>query len=290
MVIGKPRQYQACRSVSRSTGTWYIQKLNLIIIEGAEVRASGFVKLSGPRAVHLTDVLKAAPGSEVRVGLLNGACGVGVVTSVAPGTVELRCTFEEGLPERPRVDLLLALPRPKVMRRLWAQIAALGVGQIILTNAERVERNYFDAHVLTPECYRSLLIEGLQQARDTRLPDVSIHRQFRVLVEDDLDGLFSTGRRLVAHPSATKRVSDVVQEGMVERVEGESVVGETIVRESDQRVLLAVGPEGGWNAFEIDLLTAHGFHPAGMGPRTLRTDTACIALLAIVHHAIDPSA
>ena len=58
--------------------------------------------------------------------------------------------------------------------RIWAQVAAIGVGQIILTNAERVERNYFDTHWLAPESYRPLLIEGLQQARDTRLPAVSI--------------------------------------------------------------------------------------------------------------------
>ena len=48
-------------------------------------------------------------------------------------------------------------------------------------------------------------------------------------------------------------------------------------------MLLAIGPEGGWNAFELGLLAAHGFQPAGMGQRTLRTDTACIALLSIAH-------
>src|SRR5205823_10500285 len=102
---------------------------------------------------------------------------------VADGAVEPHCAFDATVPPRPPIDLLLALPRPKVMRRLWAQLAALGVGQIMLTNAERVERNYFDTHVLKPECYRPLLVEGLQQARDTRLPNVSIHRQFKVLVE-----------------------------------------------------------------------------------------------------------
>src|SRR6202043_2921377 len=112
------------------------------------------------------------------------------------------CAFDATVPSRPRVDLLLALPRPKVMRRLWAQIAALGVGQIILTNAEKVERNYFDTHILSPETYRPLLIEGLQQSRDTRLPVVSIHRQFKVLVEDQLDALFGSGLRIVADPSA----------------------------------------------------------------------------------------
>ena len=152
------------------------------------------------------------------------------------------------------------------MRRLWAQLSALGAGQIILTNAERVERNYFDTHVLTPECYRPLLVEGLQQARDTRLPKVSIHRQFKVLIEDDLDGLFPGGQRLVADPAAKKPAAEVVRGGA-------------------ERILLAIGPEGGWNDFEMALLEAHGFEACGMGARTLRSDTACVALLAIVHEA-----
>jgi RsmE family RNA methyltransferase len=154
------------------------------------------------------------------------------------------------------------------LRRLWAQVAALGVGQIILTNAERVERNYFDTHVLTEACYRPLLIEGLQQARDTWLPVVSVHKQFRVLIEDDLPALFPDGLRLVAHPGRGSTNASLRTTGM------------------NQRVLLAVGPEGGWNEFELRLLAAHGFHPFDMGGRTLRTDTACIALLALVHSAL----
>ena len=181
--------------------------MNLIILEPGEVGESGDVRLSGARAAHLMNVLKVAPGSQVRVGILDGPRGVGAVQSIAEGTVTLHCAFEPDAPSRPRIDLLLALPRPKVMRRLWAQIAALGVGQIILTGAERVERYYFDTHVLTPDCYRPLLIEGLQQARDTRLPKVSVHRHFKVLVEDALDGLFGRGLRLVADPLATRRVA-----------------------------------------------------------------------------------
>ena len=242
--------------------------MNLIALEPDEVRDSGDVSLSGTRAAHLLNVVKVAPGRQVRIGVLDGPCGVGTVQSIAGGTVRLRCALESNIPPRPRVDLLLAVPRPKVMRRLWAQIAALGVGQIVLTNAERVERNYFDTHILASDTYRPLLVEGLQQARDTRLPHVSIHRQFKVLVEDELDGLFERGLRLVADPAATKPASAVAAESV------------------EERVLLAVGPEGGWNAFEIGLLEAHGLQPAGVGPRTLRTDTACIALLALVHDAM----
>ena len=183
-------------------------------------------------------------------------------------SVTLQCEFGEA-PPRPPVDLLLAVPRPKVLRRLWAQIAALGVGRIILTNAERVERNYFDTHVLDSRTYRPLLIEGLQQARDTRVPEVSVHRQFRKLVEDELDALSPQTQRLVADPTGV-------------------VAATAALRTTDlpTRVLLAVGPEGGWNPFELALLHAQGFSTIGLGPRTLRADTACLALLAIVHEVI----
>jgi len=234
--------------------------VNLIILEPGESGDGGDTRLSGARARHLIDVLHVEPGAEVRVGILDGPRGVGAVSSLDAGTVTLRCTFEPALPPRPAVDLLLALPRPKVLRRLWAQLAAMGIGRIILTNAERVERNYFDTHILSPEYYRPLLIEGLQQARDTWLPAVSVHRQFKVLIEDDLDGLCRSGRRLVADPSGTEPPRG----------------------SNGERVLLAVGPEGGWNDFELRLLETHGFRRVGMGARTLRTDTACIALLALV--------
>src|SRR6185437_3801856 len=100
----------------------------------------------------------------------DGPFGMGTVMSATNGRVTMQCVFDADAPPRPPVDVLLAVPRPKVMRRLWAQLAALGVGQIILTNAERVERPYFDTHVLDVAHYRPRLIEGLQQARDTRLP------------------------------------------------------------------------------------------------------------------------
>ena len=242
--------------------------MNLILFEPGEIGSDGTTVVCGARAGHLLDVLKVAPGHLVRAGVIDGSSGVATVTSVGAGTVGLHCQFDTPMPAPPAVDLLLALPRPKVLRRLWAQLAALGVGQIILTNAARVERHYFDTHVVTPDCYRPLLIEGLQQARDTRVPQVSIHKQFKVLVEDRLDALFPSGARVVADPQCETRIGDVLRP------------------HPGDRVLLAVGPEGGWNDFELTLLTAHRFHAAGIGPRTLRSDTACIALLTLVHDAL----
>ena len=250
----------------------YPAVVNLIILDPGELGAAGSVRLRGPRAAHVLNVLRVKPGHTLSVGVLNGARGTATVRSAAEGVVELSCRLDAAAPSRPRVDLLLAVPRPKVMRRLWAQITALGVFRIILTNAERVERPYFDTHILTPEFYRPLLIEGLQQARDTLLPSVSIHRRFKVLIEDDLDSLCGTGLRIVGDPGVTTSVSEVVRH--------------RLGPDPCARLLLAVGPEGGWNNFELRLLATHGFHRVGMGPRTLRTDTASLALLALVHDAI----
>jgi RsmE family RNA methyltransferase len=242
--------------------------VNLILLEPGDMSGPEVATLTGARARHAMAVLKAAPGQVIRIGMINGTIGTGIVTSMTDRTVSLQCVFELERPPRPRVDLLLALPRPKVLRRLWAQLAALGVGQVILTNAERVERNYFDTHVVTEACFRPLLIEGLQQARDTWLPTVTLHKQFRVLIEDNLTTLFPVGRRLVAHPGP-----------------GQANAGLTMI-DPTERVLLTVGPEGGWNAFELALLAKHGFQRFDLGGRTLRTDTACIALLALVHSAL----
>lgn len=242
--------------------------MNLVLLDEHDRIDANCVTLSDARAAHISNVLGATPGQTVRIGVLDGPFGTGTVVSADGSRVTLCCEFAGGTPPRPQVDVLLALPRPKVMRRLWAQLAALGVGQIILTNAEKVERHYFDTHIVDEETYRPLLVEGLQQARDTRLPAVSIHRQFRILVEDRLDGLFSDGIRLVADPGGTTSVTSALSD-----------------RDS-QRVLLAIGPEGGWNDFELSLLAAHGFQIVALGQRTLRVDTACTALLAITHASI----
>jgi len=243
--------------------------VNLILIEPEELGHDNTARLTDGRAAHLRDVLKVVPGDEVRIGLVDGNRGTAVVHDMNHDAVVLTCRLTEPAPPRPSVDLLLALPRPKVLRRLFAQCTALGVNRIMLTNAARVERQYFDTHVLTPDCYRPLLIEGLQQARDTRLPIVSVHRQFRVLVEDLLDEWTAPATRVVAQPGHGERMHTLIQDA------------------GHARVLLAVGPEGGWNDFERSLLESRGFAPISMGTRALRSDTACVALLALAHDALE---
>jgi RsmE family RNA methyltransferase len=255
--------------------------VNLILLDAADLDAAGVARLGDARALHVARVLNATVGQQVRVGLVDGPLGIGTVESVEADAVAMRCAFDATPPPRPRVDLLLALPRPKVMRRLWSQLAALGVGQIILTNAARVERHYFDTHILEPSTYIPLLKEGLQQARDTWVPRVEVHRRLKVLVQDHLDTLFPAGPRLLAEPGEGPPLREALGPARATATEGAG----------GPRTLLAMGPEGGWTEFELSLLAAHGFTTVSLGARTLRSDTAAVALLALAHDALrDPDA
>jgi RsmE family RNA methyltransferase len=237
--------------------------MNLILLQPNDFRDDGMAVLSDGRARHIRKVLKAEPGKTLRIGLLNGSLGTGTVLAIDKHEVCLQCAMEKDVQPKPRIDLLLAMPRPKVMKRLWAQLATLGVGRIVLLNADKVERYYFDSHVLEPEFYTKLLVEGLQQAGCTHLPDVLVRQRFKPFMEDELDGLFGESLKLLADPSGEKRVGE-------------------FSFNDDARVLLAIGPEGGWISYELDKLKEHGFELFGMGRRVLRTDTACIGLLSML--------
>ena len=240
--------------------------MNLILLEPDEIKADGIAVLSGNRARHVREVLQASPGGGIRVGVVDGPMGLAMVIEDA-GELRLQCLLSNEIPPVPRVDVLLAMPRPKVMNRLWPVLASLGVGRILISNAWKTERNYFDTHVLEPEHIRAGLIEGLQQARDTRLPQVSVHRQFKKLVEDELDGFGPYAARLVAHPGA----------GAFPALGGFAKGCPHLAGRRARRRLDAV---------RAGVARRHGFEPVSWGPRALRTDTACAVLLGLVHAAL----
>ena len=244
--------------------------MNRILFEPDEVR-SGEVVLTGDRARHALDVLHAAPGARLRLGEIGGARhDAAEVLSCAPG--ECRVRLGPPSPPLPRapVDLLLALPRPKCLRRLWPQLGALGPGRVYLTAAEKVEKDYWGSTFLRPEVYRPLLLEGLAQAGDTRLPEIEIHRRLKPLVQDVLPERYAPERRLLAHPSPEgARTAAAPSPDPVEPT------------------LVAVGPEGGWSDFELRLFEDAGFRRISLGPRILRTDTAVVALLALLSGTAD---
>jgi RsmE family RNA methyltransferase len=183
--------------------------------------------------------------------------GSGEVLAVDDRALELAVELDADPPPKLPLTLVLALPRPKVLRRVLQAMTSLGAAQIYLIHAYRVEKSYWQSPFLEPPALEQQLRLGLEQAVDTRLPQLVLRRRFRPFVEDELPGLAETGSALVADP----RGEHPCPRGL----EGE--------------VTLAVGPEGGFIPFELELLERAGLQPVHLGERILRVETALPTLL-----------
>lgn len=233
--------------------------MNRILFEPDEI-VDGLATFADFRAEHVLNILHGEVGQVLKTGVVNGRIGTSEIIAIEDGRIIVRTAHtEESL--KPWVDLMLAPPRPRVMKRLLPQLAALGVGRIVLVGAKKVEKDFWGATLLKEANYRPLLLDGLMQAGTSILPTLETVRNFRRWVRDELDAAFPTANRVVAHP-----------------YEGATVSPAPAVAED--RLLLAVGPEGGWTDDEVELLETKGFRRLSLGPRILRTDTALIALLA----------
>jgi RsmE family RNA methyltransferase len=210
------------------------------------------VRLTGRRRDHALAVCGVSAGDTLRVGLLNGKIGTGIVSTVDPGFLEMTVELSALPPEPPPLTLALALPRPKVFKRCLEVATALGIKRIFVMESWRVEKSYWTSPVLAPDAIREHLLLGLEQSGDTALPVVEVRRRFRPFVEDELPEIIRGRGALVGHPAA------------VERCPFHSALP----------IVLAIGPEGGFIPFELDLLTGIGFTPVTLGTRILRVEQA----------------
>ena len=235
--------------------------MNLILLTDADATGDGRYAVDGQRARHVRDVLGAELGRGLRVGLLEGPHGRARVVAMGDERVVLDCEFDAETRPRPLVDLVLAVPRPKSLLKLWPEIAALGVDRVVLLRTWRVAKPYLTARALDPAVYRPLLHEGMMQAKTTREPRVSVEPLFKPWVEDRAAAFVGDATALVAHPTAAAPLAAV-------RVA------------ATQRIVVAVGPEGGLLPYEVEAMEHAGFRAVSMGERTVRVETAVVALLA----------
>lgn len=215
------------------------------------------VLLTGRRLAHVTEVHRASVGQELVVGVAGGRIGRGAITRLDTEALEMRVTLERDPPVPPALTLVLALPRPKVLNRVIAGAVSQGVKRIVLVNAWRVEKSYWKSPRVAEENLRAQAILGLEQARDTILPTIELRRFFRKFVEDELPAIAKDTLALAAHPGAEQECP----------------------RNVEHPVTLAIGPEGGFIAAEIESLERAGFTQVSIGERILRVETAVAALI-----------
>jgi RsmE family RNA methyltransferase len=236
--------------------------MNLVMLFEDDFVAPGRVVFSGRRLNHIKQILRSVEGDELRVGLLQGGIGNALIERMTEHAVTLSPVLDEKPPAPLPVTLVLALPRPKMLRRCLQMVAEMGVKQLYLINSVRVEKSYWQSPLLQPDRIRESLLLGLEQARDTLLPEVHQRRRFKPFVEDELPGLIQQAElSLLAHPLAPA-CNDL---GLAPPITGSS--------------LLCVGPEGGFIPYEVDKIESAGCRPFSLGARIYRVETALPLLL-----------
>ena len=207
--------------------------------------------------MHLKQVLKVTLGDTVKVGIKNGHLGTAVVSNIHDSSIELsqiHCTTPP--PAKLPLTVILAIPRPKVLRRLFLDMTAMGAQHIILVNSYRSEKSYWQTPFLTQ--LDTYIQEGLQQACDTVSPTVSLKKRLKPFVEDELPTLIAGKQAILAHPYAHEPFTQVWDNAMAH--------------------VLVIGAEGGWIDYEVELFKTAGCQVAHIGNRILRTENAVSVL------------
>jgi RsmE family RNA methyltransferase len=234
--------------------------MNLLLVEPAELAGDATCTLRDRRALHLRGVLGAGVGSQVRAGVIGGGVGSAEILADDGTAITLRLTLTEPAPAPLPIELVLAIPRPKVLTRVVEAAAAFGVARIELTNAWRVDKSYLNSPRLAPDALALAARLGAEQGATTHLPAITIHRRLMALLDTRWPG--PPAVKLIAHPGAPPIEAAVMEPPG-----------------PPAPLALAIGPEGGWIAREVETFIARGFTPVSLGAPILRVETAVAAAL-----------
>ncbi len=231
--------------------------MNIVLLDANQDCSSDIWSIEDQRQIkHLNQHLQLKAGDTLKVGVRDGQRYLTEVQSITAQQIMLRPIQAENVPNKVPLHLILALPRPKVLRRMIMDAVTLGVECISLIHSYRVDKSYWQSPFLQQlDDYVTL---GLEQAGDTIVPEIQLYKRFKPFVEDVLPTLITKQRpAYVAHPYAEQSMPHAIAHGCN----------------------LIVGPEGGFIPYEIELLKKNGCQAMSLGNRILRTETAVSNIL-----------
>src|SRR6056300_418512 len=234
--------------------------MNLCLFSADDLVSSSTARLSGARFKHVIDVLKCTEGDSFTAGMVDGLAGRATILELNADHLLCELNLHSAPPPKLPLTLILALPRPKMLRRTLRTIAELGVERLILLNTWKVEKSYWQTPFLQPDAIAEQLRLGLEQAKDTVMPEVIIAKRFKPFVEDDLPALVKDKRKLIAHPNSSLGCPLAINTNLA----------------------LAIGPEGGFTDYEVDMMCKADFETFQLGQRIYRVENAvtiCISKL-----------
>ncbi|MCK5097339.1 MAG: RsmE family RNA methyltransferase, partial [Desulfobacteraceae bacterium] len=157
--------------------------MNIILLHKADFTNQDTVILTDRRKDHIINVIKAQKNDTLLCGLINNNMGKGIISKIDSSKVELKVKLDQKPPPALPLTLILALPRPKMLKRILESSTTLGVKKIYLINSWRVEKSFWQSPVLNKNNLNNILIAGLEQAKDTIMPQIFKKQLFTPFVK-----------------------------------------------------------------------------------------------------------
>jgi 16S rRNA (uracil1498-N3)-methyltransferase len=228
--------------------------------------SSSFIK--GPDARHIKNVLRLRPGD--KVGLFDGQGLEYSARIVAFSGYDIEVEIVHSFPtvSESNIDITVAQGylKERKMDGLVRQLTELGVMKWIPFFAERSVPRPDDMRLANrSRRWIKITREALKQSRRGRVMEIGNPVSFEKLLNLTSD----CDLRIVFWESESKPFD---------------LAGLEPPENAFKQILVMLGPEGGFTASEIDMLTAHGFTTGGLGPRILRAETATVAAVALVQY------
>ena len=217
--------------------------------------------ITGEDVLHIRKVLRLGPGDRIMVCDGKGTEYTADIAGVGADRVE--CLLSDARPcvteSEHRVTLLQAVPKSGKMETIIQKCVELGAVRIVPVLTKRcVSRPDEKSSKKKNERYNKIALEAAQQSGRGIVPEVGELIPLEQAAKDD-----------------SSDIKIVFYEGGGEPLK-------TLVDKDAKSVSIYIGPEGGFEKDEVELLVSGGAKPATLGKRILRTQTAPVAALSAI--------
>lgn len=239
--------------------------MNLLILSEKDQISNNQFIISDHRSEHILDILKLSTGSQINLGLINKFTGTGIIEKIDKNKITI-IIHESNIKTKAKqnIDIICALPRPQTIKKILFICGMTAIRNIYFIRANRVEKSFFQSPLLDEKEYSKHLIEGMSQGKQIFLPQVSFHSKFKPFFEDYLP------ENIDKNKNSFKLLPDMEADFSLDK--------NMIKNQTD--LLLAIGPEGGWVPFEIEMMESLGFRKFKLSDYTLRVEHALMASIS----------
>lgn len=230
------------------------------------------ILIIGKEAHHILDVMRLKVSDEVVVFDGTGKEYIGKVIDAGRKSLSLDIvkTRDIAKEERCGITLIQAIPKKDKMDYIVEKATELGVNSVAPVTTARTIPDWDDAKKTEiVERWRKLALEAAKQCGRTNLPEIRPIVDFKEAITASVfvntDAVYSL-KLIAALSDRAIKLKDALK-------------GST-----GGRITVAIGPEGDFTAEEINMAEGKGFKTVSLGPRVLKSDTAGLAVIAMINY------